>query len=154
MAYYAGIGYREGNVALSPPAPQRILVTPHADDVADSVKEWVNRAEVQSDICYFSIEVEGELAGQIFLHDIDLSTGAALVGYHLFEPRWRGRGIGTQALKLLQKYVTADTTLTKLVLITSADNIASRRAAEKAGFTHAGPPLEDPTGILLTWTRE
>jgi RimJ/RimL family protein N-acetyltransferase len=59
--------------------------------------------------------------------------------------------VGTQALKLLKVFVTNATNLRRLVLITSADNVASRRAAEKAGFLYAGPPQEDPTGIVLVW---
>jgi RimJ/RimL family protein N-acetyltransferase len=39
----------------------------------------------------------------------------------------------------------------ELVVITSADNLASRRAAEKCGFVADGTPREDPTGIVLRW---
>ncbi len=148
---HTGLPHREGNVTLSPPVPRVILTAHHADDVAVSVMDWLRRAETQEDIYYFSVEVGAELVGQIFLHDIDKLAGEALVGYHLFESHWRGRGIGSQALKLLQRFVATETTLMKLILITSADNPASRRAAEKAGFTYAGPPREDPTGVLLTW---
>jgi len=148
---HTGLPYREGNVALSSPVSRFILTTHHAEDVADSVRGWLRRAETQENIYYFSVEVEAELVGQIFLHDIDKLAGEALVGYHLFEPQWRGQGVGSQALKLLQRFVTMETTLMKLILITSADNSASWRAAEKAGFTYAGPPREDPTGVLLSW---
>ena len=37
------------------------------------------------------------------------------------------------------------------IVITSADNAASRRVAEKRGFRHDGAPREDPTGVLLRW---
>jgi RimJ/RimL family protein N-acetyltransferase len=89
--------------------------------------------------------------GQIFLHDIEPRQGVSLVGYHLFEREMRGRGIGTRALRLLQRFVIETDELRALVLITSGDNVASRRAAEKAGFVHIGPPREDPTGVALRW---
>ena len=132
--------------------PDRIIAQHHTQDVEESVQEWLRRAKIERDIVYFSVEVGRQLAGQIFLHDIDEQSGEGLVGYHLFQPGWRGRGVGTQALKLLQRFVAAETSLKKLILITSAGNIASRRAAEKAGFAYVGSPHEDPTGVLLTWT--
>jgi hypothetical protein len=108
-----------------------ILAAGHADDVRESVKGWLRRAEMDEDIYYFSIHADEELVGQIFLHDIDETAGEALVGYHLFDYQARGRGVGTKALQLLQRFVQTETTLKRLILITSADNAASRRAAER-----------------------
>jgi RimJ/RimL family protein N-acetyltransferase len=44
---------------------------------------------------------------------------------------------------LLQHHITAGTELEELFIITSADNIASRRIAERSGFAHVGSPWED-----------
>jgi RimJ/RimL family protein N-acetyltransferase len=52
---------------------------------------------------------------------------------------------------LLQHHITAGTELEELFIITSADNIASRRIAERSGFAHVGSPWEDLNGILLAW---
>jgi RimJ/RimL family protein N-acetyltransferase len=123
----------------------------HDDDVHDAVIEWLSSAERDRSIYYFGVQANGELVGQIFLHDIDEETGEALVGYHLFEKRFRGRGIGTIALQLLQTFVAETTRLTRLILITSGTNIASRRAAEKAGFVSIGAPREDASGVVLVW---
>ncbi len=152
MTLHTGSPYQDRDVTLSAPVARLILAAGHADDVRESVKGWLRRAEMDEDIYYFSIHADEELVGQIFLHDIDETAGEALVGYHLFDYQARGRGVGTKALQLLQRFVQTETTLKRLILITSADNAASRRAAEKASFTYVGSPREDPTGVLLTWS--
>ena len=64
----------------------------------------------------------------------------------------RGRGTGTKMLTLLQRYVREETTLRRLVAITSDDNVASQRIALKCGFVHTGPPREDPVhGMCFEW---
>jgi RimJ/RimL family protein N-acetyltransferase len=66
----------------------------------------------------------------------------------------RGRGVGTEAVRLLVRYVRDATDLEMLVIITAGDNVRSRRVAEKNGFTLAGPPREDPTGLCFKLTVE
>lgn len=53
-------------------------------------------------------------------------------------PRARGRGYGTQAQRLLARYLFAHTTVHRIWAGTEADNIAEQRALEKAGFTREG----------------
>jgi RimJ/RimL family protein N-acetyltransferase len=149
---YSGLPLAEDTVALVAPALAALPVMSCADDVRSAVQEWSSRAETEHGVLYFWIQVGVEPVGQIFLHDIDEQAREALVGYHLFQQAWRGHGVGSRALVLLQHYVMKETTLGRLVLITSGDNIASRRAAEKAGFRATGSPREDPTGVLLEWS--
>jgi RimJ/RimL family protein N-acetyltransferase len=141
-----------GEISIRPPDPAAIRAAAVSTDVAPSVATWLARALERADICYFSIYEGQRLVGQILLHDIQWSAGEALVAYHLFRPIDRGRGIGTHALSLLQRFVVEHTRLTKLVIITSSDNVASRRLAERCGFRFIGPPREDPTGVALAWT--
>jgi RimJ/RimL family protein N-acetyltransferase len=53
-------------------------------------------------------------------------------------PHARGRGDGTQAHRLLARYLFAHTTAHRIEAGTEADNIAEQRALEKAGFTREG----------------
>jgi RimJ/RimL family protein N-acetyltransferase len=53
-------------------------------------------------------------------------------------PRARGRGYGTQAQRLLARYLFAHTTVHRIWAGTEVDNIAEQRALEKAGFTREG----------------
>ena len=153
MTLYSGTSYHLDDVSIGPPDLQAIGRAPRDADAAESVERWLARAQRRDDICYFAAYEGAALVGQIFLHDIDTERAEALVGYHLFERRFRGRGIGTKMLALLQRYVREETTLRRLVAITSDDNVASQRIALKRGFVHIGPPREEPVhGMCFEWT--
>ena len=152
MPLHTGAAYELGGVRIAPPDPAAVRAAPRDDDVASSVAKWLSRAETADDAYYFAVYEDDTLVGQIFLHDIDARTGEALVGYHLFEGRFRGRGIGAKMLGLLQRYVRAETTLRRVVAITCDDNVASQRIALKCGFVHIGAPREDPVhGMCFEW---
>jgi RimJ/RimL family protein N-acetyltransferase len=53
-------------------------------------------------------------------------------------PGARGQGIGTQAHRLLARYLFAHTTAHRIEANTEADNVGEQRALEKAGFTREG----------------
>jgi len=53
-------------------------------------------------------------------------------------PEARGRGYGTQAQRLLARYLFAHTTVHRIWAGTEVDNLAEQRALEKAGFTREG----------------
>jgi RimJ/RimL family protein N-acetyltransferase len=53
-------------------------------------------------------------------------------------PGARGRGKGTQAHRLLARYLFAHTTAHRIEAATETGNIAEQRALEKAGFTREG----------------
>ena len=151
VTLHRGEPIADGDVALvaaDPPAIRRVRT---AGDVAPSVARWLAAAEGDAGVYYFAVRRGAELVGQIPLHDADWSAGEALVAYHLFRPELRGRGVGGRALALLQRWVRAHTALRRLLVITSADNAASRRTAEKCGFVPIGAPREDPNGVVLAW---
>ena len=154
MTLHAGCIYQSGNVRLCPPDPEAVRKVPKSPDVADSVDRWLSAALERDNVYYFSICCGDEIVGQILLHDVDWQSGESLVGYHLFRPDHRGIGIGTKALVLLQEFVAEQGRLAKLVIITSKDNIASQRVAQKCGFAYAGAPREDPAGLVFQWESE
>jgi RimJ/RimL family protein N-acetyltransferase len=53
-------------------------------------------------------------------------------------PEARGRGYGTQAQRLLARYLFAHTTAHRIFAGTEVDNIAEQKALERAGFTREG----------------
>jgi RimJ/RimL family protein N-acetyltransferase len=53
-------------------------------------------------------------------------------------PEARGAGHGTQAQRLLARYLFAHTTAHRIIASTEVTNLAERRALEKAGFTAEG----------------
>jgi len=148
MALYTGPSYWQEGVSIGPPA-----IGPLRAGAAGGFARWFLEAPERDDVCYFSIYVGRALVGQILLHDIDATTGESLVGYHVFEPRQRGRGTGTKALTLLERFAAERTRLRRLVIITSRDNLASQALARKCGFVLTGTPREDPeNGLVFEWT--
>src|SRR5687768_12026162 len=127
MVLHSGAPYERDGVRIAAPDPAVIRATAASPDVAASVEKWLSRAETDPHVHYFSVFQGEQLVGQILLHDINPTTGEALVGYHLFEPPLRGRGIGTTMLALLQRYVLEETSLRRLVVITDERNAASQR---------------------------
>ncbi|WP_330330833.1 GNAT family N-acetyltransferase [Streptomyces sp. NBC_00536] len=53
-------------------------------------------------------------------------------------PGGRGRGVGTQAQRLLARYLFAHTPVVRLEADTETENIAEQRALEKSGFAREG----------------
>ncbi|MER6953047.1 MULTISPECIES: GNAT family protein [unclassified Streptomyces] len=53
-------------------------------------------------------------------------------------PQAQGRGVGTQAQRLLARYLFAHTPAARIEAHTDVENIAEQRALEKAGFTREG----------------
>ncbi len=152
MALHQGQPYKANTVALEAPIPSAINNATLAEDVRASEGHWFAEALKDDSLYYFAVTESGEVVGQVLLHDIDLEANVALVAYALFEPTNRRRGIGTEMLNLLQRFVVEATNIKKLVIITSRDNLASQRIAEKCGFTFIGVSREDPTnGMVFEW---
>jgi RimJ/RimL family protein N-acetyltransferase len=152
MSFHKGKLYKKNEVGIGAAEVEAIRRIAKAPDVAASVQHWLHAAAKSETICYFSIYWRTLLVGAIVLHDIDRGSKATLVAYHLFYQAHRGLGIGTAALSLLQQFVVDNTDLDKLIIITSRDNIASRRIAEKCGFVYVGAPREDSNnGMLFEW---
>ena len=59
------------------------------------------------------------------------------IGISMF-PQARGRGYGTEAHRLLVRYLFAHTTVHRIEAVTDTDNIAEQKALEKAEFTREG----------------
>jgi RimJ/RimL family protein N-acetyltransferase len=153
VTFYDGGDLRTGSLWIGSSDVHAINQTVIASDVVDSVNHWLAAACERDDVLYFSIYEDAAVVGQTILHDVDRRAKSSLIGYHLFELRFRGRGIGTAALSLLVEFVRDQTNLEHLFIITSDDNIASQRVARKCGFTHVGPSREDPVhGMVFELT--
>lgn len=85
-----------------------------------------------------AIEVDGEPAGGIgFVPGTDVERYSAEIGYWLGESFW-GRGIVTEALSLVTEHAFAQHNLLRLFALPFADNAASARVLEKAGYSLEG----------------
>ena len=149
MPYHTGPDYGDGAVRIGAPQVAEILATAIDADVFGAVGAYLGTARRAANEYYFCIYENETPVGQIVLHDMNLATGESLIGYCLFRPDLRGRGVGTRALRLLQQFVVEEMELTRLVIITSSDNLASQSVARKCGFVFSGGAWEDPEQLLV-----
>jgi RimJ/RimL family protein N-acetyltransferase len=85
----------------------------------------------------FTILVDGEIAGEIGLQDPSICRSSYCVGFAVGHRFWN-QGICTEALKQLVRFAFEELKLHKLFGDNDADNPASGRVFEKAGFTKEG----------------
>ena len=106
--------------------------------VRANAQAFVKSALSAADASNLAIEVDGEAAGAIgYVIGTDVERYSAEIGYWLGEACW-GRGIATEALTLVVGHVFARPNLLRLFALPFADNAASIRVLEKAGFVCEG----------------
>jgi RimJ/RimL family protein N-acetyltransferase len=60
------------------------------------------------------------------------------LSYQVYASDQRGKGVATEAVKLLVRYLFETKRVNRIRLVIHPDNLASRRLAEKCGFRHEG----------------
>ncbi|MGH3004170.1 MAG: GNAT family N-acetyltransferase [Gaiellaceae bacterium] len=106
---------------------------------ADSPASPYRVGEPSDEVAFFSVveSAGGELAGEALLWGIDPHNRTAHVGISL-RPSFRGRGLGTDVLRVLCRYGFGIRGLHRLQLETLAENTAMVEAAKRAGFEQEG----------------
>jgi RimJ/RimL family protein N-acetyltransferase len=96
-------------------------------------------AEASDEWAPFSIEdvASGELAGETSLWGINTHNRFAHIGISL-RPSFRGRGLGTDVVRVLCEYGFSVLGLHRLQIETLVDNTSMIRAATAAGFVREG----------------
>jgi RimJ/RimL family protein N-acetyltransferase len=108
---------------------------PYTSRDAQAFLQLAAGAEPQTN---FAIEVDGQAAGGFgYVPGNDIERYSAEVGYWLGEDFW-GRGVATEAVRLFTDYAFARLGLLRLFALPLADNAASIRVLEKAGFVAEG----------------
>lgn len=92
----------------------------------------------ENDTFAFAITVEEKVIGSIGVFRQDnIHRQTAEVGYYIAEEYW-GKGIMTDAIKQICKYVFEKSDIIRIYAEPFAYNMASCRALEKAGFQYEG----------------
>jgi RimJ/RimL family protein N-acetyltransferase len=60
------------------------------------------------------------------------------LSYHIYAPEHRGKGVASEVVNLLARYLFETKRVNRIRLVIHPDNLASRRVAEKCGFRHEG----------------
>ncbi|MEO6213465.1 MAG: GNAT family protein, partial [Vicinamibacterales bacterium] len=106
---------------------------PHPYTHADA-RAFLKRAAVARDPTNLAIDVSGEAVGAVgYVPGRDVERFSAEIGYWLSEEHW-GRGIATEALQLVTVHAFTQLNFLRLFALPFADNAASARVLEKAGY--------------------
>ena len=110
---------------------------PHPYTLKDA-REFLKHAVSAEDPSNLAIEVDGRAVGAIgYVPGRDVERYAAELGYWLGDTYW-GRGIVTEAVRLVTEHAFADMGFLRLFALPFADNPCSIRVLEKAGYEREG----------------
>jgi RimJ/RimL family protein N-acetyltransferase len=110
---------------------------PHPYTKQDA-RDFLKFAAGRDDQSNLAIEVDGTAVGAVgYVPGIDIERFSAEIGYWLGEAFW-GRGIATEAVGLVTGHAFARLNLLRLFALPFADNFASARVLEKAGYVLEG----------------
>jgi ribosomal-protein-alanine N-acetyltransferase len=110
---------------------------PHPYSLADA-EAFLRRVSEKGPKHSFCIEVDGKAAGAISLRfESDVHRLTAELGYWLAEPFWGG-GVMSEAVRGLVDYAFRTYSLRRIFASVYANNPASARVLEKAGFAFEG----------------
>jgi RimJ/RimL family protein N-acetyltransferase len=128
--------------AFSDPVMQQFSwrTAPYTETDARGYFAEQEEARLRGDALSFvlvDLEDQDVVLGCISLQEVRLCQGCAAVGYWL-APEARGRGLATRSVRLLARWAFAELGLARLELTCGPDNEASRRVAERCGFSREG----------------
>lgn len=110
---------------------------PHPYSLADA-RAWIAHAASHEEPTSFAIDVDGEAVGGIGLRlNEDVERTSAEIGYWVGRAYW-GRGIATEAVRAVTEHAFATYDLTRVYALPFAENAASIRVLEKAGYVREG----------------
>lgn len=106
----------------------------------DDERQWLSQQSSYTRGEYqFAVEtLDGLLIGRCGLTRIDWKNRIGEIGIMIGDSEWRGRGCGTEAVKLLCKFAFEEMNLNKLRLGVFDFNPAGIKCYEKCGFVREG----------------
>jgi ribosomal-protein-alanine N-acetyltransferase len=98
-------------------------------------RTYITRVSAQRPETAFAIAVDGAAVGSVgFTLGHNVERISAEVGYWVSEAYW-SRGIATESVRAVTAFAMAEHGLTRVFALPFAENAASCRVLEKAGFT-------------------
>jgi RimJ/RimL family protein N-acetyltransferase len=122
-------------------AGDRTALPPVCPATADEVAGWLAETVHQHRLDGRGVHLvmveshSGEIVGSIGLRDAD--AGSCEIGYGV-RAGWRGRGYATEAARAVSRWALIEGGMRRVQLHARVDNVASLRAAERAGFQREG----------------
>lgn len=104
---------------------------------------WFQKNKDRTDRYDAVIEADGVACGLIGLLSIDYKNRKAEYYVSMGEPDYKGKGVSTQASRLLLAYAFEALGLNRVYLYTEVENIPAQRLFEKLGFSKEGRACND-----------
>lgn len=101
-------------------------------------EKWFDSNAGRTDRFDAVIEVDGIPCGTIGLLSIDRKNSKAEYYIAMGEVHLKGKGVSTQASKLILDYAFLELGLNRVYLFTETENVAAQRLFEKVGFVKEG----------------
>jgi RimJ/RimL family protein N-acetyltransferase len=117
----------------------------------ESLENWyATRAEHDDRLDLSIIErATGEWAGEVVLNELDVPNESCAFRIALQGPRFYGRGLGSEATRLVADYAFSVAGVHRVSLEVFAFNPRARHVYEQAGFVHEGTKRD-----ALRWDGE
>ncbi|MER5377607.1 GNAT family protein [Streptomyces sp. NPDC002553] len=124
---------------IGDPEVVRFTFPASGDLTLDRVRSWYATRSAQPDRLDLAVtdRASGRLVGEVVLHDWDPDARACTFRT-LIGPEGRGRGLGTEATRLIVGHAFERLGLHRVQLELYGDNARARRVYEKVGFTVEG----------------
>jgi len=131
----AGDANQEYVNALNDPVRTRFMCLPEKTFTRNDVVAYIEGNERDGNAVLFGLFDNGALCGTSRLHDIAADKSTAHMGVMVFNPDIPGKGWGTRFIEAVSHYALHDMGIGKVRAGIYNDNIASRKAFQRAGFT-------------------
>ena len=111
----------------------------------DQIRDWCATRTAQDERLDLAIveNATGAYAGEVVLNEYDAASDAANFRIALRGPAWYGRGLGTEATRLIVDHGLHTIGLSRITLAVLARNARAIRTYEKAGFRRTDETIED-----------
>lgn len=109
----------------------------------EKTERWFDANEGRKDRYDAVIEADGKPCGTIGLLSIDRKNCKAEYYIAMGETALKGKGISTQATKLILDYAFMELELNKVYLYTETENVPAQKLFEKVGFIKEGCIRDD-----------
>ena len=126
---------------------------PEGNDLTDTtatftfeqIRDWCATRQDQEERLDLAIveNATGAFAGEVVLNEYDAASDAANFRIALRGPAWYGRGLGTEATRLIVDHGLHTIGLSRITLGVLARNPRAIRTYEKAGFRRTTETIED-----------
>jgi len=113
--------------------------------------ETLSRDLLDEDVASFAVEVDGEIAGMIQYHEENEPMYRS-AGIDIFlAPEHQGRGLGTDAVRTMARYLIEQRGHRRLTIDPAADNARAIASYRKVGFQPVGVMRQYERGLDGTW---